>query len=129
MPVDSFSSAHLAFDVLQVWSSLLKEVQAVNIGEPGVLRTAAPLHLCPLYSCICLPAGQTAREGSGVVVSLGTEILKAPQQGILSALPCMAVSRSMSACWRSYGALTPNCSVVQPREERYRAPFVRSAIL
>lgn len=90
------------------------------------------------HLCICVlstPASaylqdrQTAREGSGVVISLGTEILKAPQHGILSALPCMAVSRSMSACWRSYGALTPNCSVVQPREERYRAPFVRSAIL
>lgn len=93
MPVDSFSSAHLAFDVLQVWSSLLKEAQAMNIGGPGVLWTVAPLDfiLSPPASAY-LQDRQTAREGSGVIISLGTEILKAPQHGILSALPCMALS-------------------------------------
>lgn len=91
--MDSFSSAHLAFDVLQVWSSLLKEAQAVNIGGPGVLRTLAPLDfILSTPASAYLQDRQTAREGSGVVISLGTEILKVPQHGILSALPCMALS-------------------------------------
>lgn len=84
----------------------------MGLGFSGLWR----LWICVLSTpaSVYLQVRQTAREGSGVVISLGTEVLKAPQHGILSALPCMAVSGSTSACWRSYGAPTLNCSVVQP---------------
>lgn len=47
LPVDSFSAAHLAFDVLQVWSSLFKEAGPwvlVGLGFSGLSGTSSHFH-------------------------------------------------------------------------------------
>lgn len=52
LPADSFSTAHLAFDVLQVWSSLFKEAGAASAGGLGCSwlggASCPVLLLCPL---------------------------------------------------------------------------------
>lgn len=75
----------------------------VNIGGPGVLWTPQ----CRLWICVSstpasayLHAAQASGEGNHVFTSLGTETLKVPPHGTLSASSCLPSSLcSMSAFW------------------------------